>query len=162
MHGLVPRRSNSVSALCKRVKDQLIHKDLSFVIRTLKSELITLLSYLSIVQRKPMWCFPAGSVGDALPYIHTTYFTLAGNLPQVIYPHAWVIYPYACILYSGNLPPIRGCSDPSPEYILRPVDLCRSYCGDSNGPRDMFGYYPSKSSSFIDPKGRVTTIGISW
>ena len=59
-----------------------------------------------------MWCFLAGSVDDALPYIHTTYFTLVGNLPQVIYPYAWVIYPYAWviypyawILYPGNLPP---------------------------------------------------------
>ena len=71
--GLI-NRSNIVSALCKRVKDQLIHKDLSFIIRTLKSEpftayhsliLLPLECILQYIRRKPTWCLPDGCVSDA-------------------------------------------------------------------------------------------------
>ena len=64
--GLI-NRFNIVSALCKRVKDQLIHKDLSFVIRTLKSEDITLLFTTTtlLCTSYPYGVEPDGSVDDA-------------------------------------------------------------------------------------------------
>ena len=63
----VGKRLNIVSALCKRVKDQLIHKDLSFVIRTLKSEDITLLFTTTtlLCTSYPYGVEPDGSVDDA-------------------------------------------------------------------------------------------------